>query len=478
MKHYDCIAIGTGSAMNVVQGLLEKNPEAEVAVVDKDEPGGICLTKACIPSKLLVYPAEMVRQVQEAHRHGVRAEVKGVDFPAIMERMRNTVSQESREIKENLSRSEALDYYQGVAEFTGPYSMRVGDEEIKGDTILLCPGSRPAIPDIEGLEETGYLTSDTLLGLEERPESLIIIGGGYVAAEYGHFFSAMGSRVSILGRNPQFLPAEEPEVSAVAREKMGQHMEVAVNHEVVRVGSRKGGGVRVVARNRSTGEEREMEADKLLVAAGRAPNTDLLRADRAGLETDAKGWLAVDDQLRTSVKNVWAFGDGIGNHLYKHVANYESRVVYANAVLGHSMKVDYHAVPHAVFAWPEIAGVGMKEAEAAAEYGEDNVVIGFHPFVETARGEAMAAEDCFVKVILEESTERLLGAHIIGPQASLLIQELITIMYTEGQNPLPVVQGMHIHPALSEVVEQAFFNIMPKSEYEHLLRHMIPELFE
>ncbi len=478
MKHYDCIAIGTGSAMNVVQGLLERNEEAEVAVVDKDEPGGICLTKACIPSKLLVYPAEVMRQVQEAPKHGIQVEVKGVDFHAIMERMRNTVSEDSREIKTNLSQSEALDYYQGVAEFTGPYSMRVGEEEISGDMILLCPGSRPAIPDIEGLEETGYLTSDTLLELEECPESLIIIGGGYVAAEYGHFFSAMGSRVSILGRNPQFLPAEEPEVSAVARDKMARHMDVVVNHEVVRVRSGDSGEVRVTARDRGTGEEREMEAEKLLLATGRSPNTDLLRADRAGLETDSGGWLVVNNELETSVKNVWAFGDGIGRHLYKHVANYESRVAYANAVLGHSMSVDYHAVPHAVFAWPEIAGMGMKEAEAAAEYGEENILIGFHPFEETARGEAMDAEDCFVKVILEESSERLLGAHIIGPQASILIQELITIMYTEGQNALPVVQGMHIHPALSEVVEQAFFNLMAKSDYEHLLSHMIPELFE
>jgi len=478
MRHYDCIALGTGSAMNVVQGLLEKNPEAKVAVVDKDEPGGICLTKACIPSKLLGYPAEMVRQVQEASRHGIQAEIQAIDFRVVMERMRDTVSRESREIKENLFQSEALDYYQGIVEFTGLYSMLVGEEELSGDMILLCPGSRPAIPEIEGLEETGYLTSDTLLDLEELPESLIILGGGYVAAEYGHFFSAMGARVSILGRNPRFLPAEEPEVSAVARDKMARHMDIQVNHEVIRVGSGPDGRIRVVARDRSTGEERELEADKLLVAAGRAPNTPLLRVDRAGLETDSAGWLMVNDQLETSVTNVWAFGDGIGKHLYKHVANYEASVVYANAVLGHSMSVDYHAVPHAVFAWPEIAGVGMKEAEAVAEYGEENVAIGFHPFEETARGEAMAAEDCFVKVVLEGSAERVLGAHIIGPQASLLIQELITIMNTRDRSPLPVVQGMHIHPALSEVVEQAMFNTMSRGEYEHLLRHMIPELFE
>jgi dihydrolipoamide dehydrogenase len=464
--------------MNVVQGLLERNPEASVAVVDKDEPGGICLNKACIPSKLLGYPAEMVRQVQEASRHGIQAEIRGIDFRAIMERMRGTVSEESRAIKENLSQSEDLDYYQGVAEFTGPYSMRVNGEEIRGDLILLCPGSRPAIPDIQGLEEAPYLTSDTLLQLEELPESLIIIGGGYVAAEYGHFFSAMGSEVTVLGRNPQFLPGEEPEVGAVALEKMSEYMEILPDHEVVLVRTGEDRSVRVLARHRTTGQEREIEAEQLLVAAGRSSNTDLLRVDRAGLNTDSGGWLQVNGQLETSVKSVYAFGDAIGRHLYKHVANYESRVVYANAVLGYSMSVDYHAVPHAVFAWPEIAAVGLKEREAVDMYGEDGVAIGFHPFEETARGEAMGAENCFIKVVLEESTERLLGAHIIGPQASILIQELITLMYTEDRSTLPVVRGMHIHPSLSEVVEQAFFNIMPQREYQQMVRRMIPEIFE
>jgi len=478
VKHYDCIAIGTGSAMNVVQGLLERNPEASVAVVDKDAPGGICLNKACIPSKLLVYPAEVVRQVQDASRHGVLAEVKDVDFQAIMRRMRTVVSEESRSIQENLSHAEDLDYYRAVAEFTGPYTMRVGEEEISADMILLCPGSRPAIPGIDGLEDVEYLTSDTLLELEELPGSLVIVGGGYIAAEYGHFFSAMGSEVTVIGRNPQFLPGEEPEVAAAAREMMSKHMQIRTNHEVVRVQSLKNRKVQVEVRNRETGKERAIEAEQLLVATGRASNSDLLRIDRTGLETDSKGWLAVNDQLETSVSNIWAFGDAIGRHLYKHVANYESRVVYANAVLGHSMSVNYHAVPHAVFAWPEIASVGLGEAEAVATYGEEGILIGFHPFEETARGEAMGAENCFVKVILEQASERLLGAHIIGPQASLLIQELITIMYTEDRNPLPVVQGMHIHPSLSEVVEQAFFNIMSRKDYEDMLRNMVPEVFE
>jgi len=476
MKHYDCIAVGSGSALTVVEGLLEDNPEAKVAVVDKDEPGGLCLTRACIPSKLLLYPAEVMRQVQEAAVHGVQVEVKGVDFQAIMERMRDIVSQESRQIGQSLSESDNVDYYREVAEFTGPSSMRVGSEEISGDMILLCPGSRPAIPDIQGLDSVDYLTSDTLLDLNELPESLIIVGGGYVAAEYGHFFSAMGSEVTILGRNPQFLPGHEPEVSAVAEQKMAEHMEIVTNHEAVHVRPQDG-LVLVRARDRQTGQDTEFGAERLLIAAGRASNAHLLRVDRAGLETDSRGWLVVNDRLETSVKNIWAFGDANGRHLFKHVANHEARVAYANAVLKESITVDYHAVPHAVFTHPEIASVGMKEAEAVAAYGQEGVVIGFHPFEDTARGEAMQVRDCFVKVILEEATNKILGAHIIGPQASILIQELITLMYTDDQSPTPLVKSMHIHPSLSEVVELAFFNLMMRSDYQHLLSHMAPELF-
>jgi dihydrolipoamide dehydrogenase len=477
MKHYDCIAIGTGSAMSVVEGLLNAKQGAMVAVVDKDDPGGICLTRACIPSKLLVYPAEVLRQVEEAEKHGIEVDIRGVDFQAIMERMRSIVSTESEEIGKSLQESESVDYYRETARFTGPYTMKVGDQEITADMIVLSPGSKPRVPDIQGLDSVSFLTTDTLLGLEKLPGSLVILGGGYVAAEYGHFFSAMGSEVTILGRNPQFLPMEEPEVSAVAKQKMSEKMSVITGHEVVEVQKEGEGKVRVRARDRETGQDREVVAESLLVAAGRAPNTDLLDPDRAGLQTDSRGWLKVNEHLETSVKNVWAFGDAIGKHLFKHAANHEARVVYANAVLKEPMTLDDHAIPHAVFTWPEIASVGMKEAEAVSVHGEDGVVVGFNTFAETARGEAMQVEDCFVKVILEESTNRLLGAHIIGPQASILIQELITVMVTKDQSPDLLLKSIHIHPSLSEVVEGAFFNLMMHRDYQHLLSHMAPELF-
>jgi len=321
------------------------------------------------------------------------------------------------------------------------------------------------------LEKVGYLTSDTVLKMKRLPESIAIVGGGYIAAEYGHFFSAMGSKVTIIGRNPQFLKQEEPEVSALAKRELERHMTILTNHEVREAEITSGGKKRLIAVNRENGEKTATTADEILVATGRSPNTDVLHPERGGLETDERGWIVVDEYLETSQPNVWAFGDANGRHLFKHVANYESIVVYYNAVLKKRVKVDYHAIPHAVFAYPEIGSVGLREKEAIERYRKDSVLIGMYRYENTAKGEAMGVKDYFVKVIVEKETMKILGAHTIGPYASILIQEIINLMYTPEQSAEPIINGMHIHPALNEVVERAFHSLMSPEQYHQLIEH-------
>jgi mycothione reductase len=470
MKPYDLIAIGTGSAMNIVEAVLQNEPDKKVAVVDKDEPGGICLTRGCIPTKILVYPAELVRIVEHAGALGIRTVIRGVDFQGIMNRMRTILGRDIGEIRESLKGAKNVDYYHAAAEFIAPYQLKVQDEIITSKMIFLCLGSKPLIPQIKGLQGVPYHTSDTILGIQQLPRTLMIIGGGYIAAEYGHFFSAMGSQVTVIGRNPRFLPAEEPEVSELAQKEMSGHMSILTNHEVIETGLLKKEKKFALARDRGTGETKKIMGDEILVAAGRASNADILHPEKGGIKVDDRGWIVVNEYLETSQPNVWALGDAVGKHLFKHVANYESKVVYYNAVLGQKVKVDYKAVPHAVFTHPEIASVGLGQREALEAYDEESILIGFHRFHNTAKGEAMAVRDYFVKVIVEAETGRILGAHIIGPQASLLIQEIITLMYTEEKSMQPVVDGMHIHPALSEVVERAFFSLMPPHQYDHMLK--------
>ena len=471
VKEYDLISIGTGSAMNIVDVMIQENPRMKVAVIDKDEPGGICLTRGCIPSKMLLYPAELVRTVGKAGEFGIGVDIRKIDFRMVMERMRNLIYKDINMIRQGLSHSENIDYHTAVAEFVGPYTLKVGNETITSKMIFLCTGSKPIIPPIKGLEKVGYLTSDTVLQMNRLPESIAIVGGGYIAAEYGHFFSAMGSKVTIIGRNPQFLKQEEPEVSALAKRELQKHMTILTNHEVRKAEITSAGNKRLIAVNRENGEKTVTTADEILVATGRGPNTDILHPEKAGIETDKRGWIIANEYLETSQPNIWAFGDANGRHLFKHAANYESIVVYYNAVLKKKIKLDYHAIPHAVFTYPEIGSVGLREKEAIEKYGENNVLIGMYLYENTAKGEAMGVKDYFVKVIVEKETMKILGTHIIGPYASVLIQEIINLMYTPEQSAEPIINGMHIHPALNEVVERAFRSLMTPEQYHQLIEH-------
>jgi mycothione reductase len=469
MKEYDLIAIGTGSAMSIVSAVIQQNPHTKVAVIDKDEPGGICLTRGCIPSKILLYPAELVRTIERVDRFGIDVDAK-IDFEKVMKRMRTLIHKDVGMIRDGLSHSKNIDYYPATAEFTAPYTLKVAEDTITSRIILLCTGSKPIIPHIEGLEKTGYLTSDTILRISRLPENIAIVGGGYIAAEYGHFLSAMGSKVTIIGRNPQFLPEEEPEVSALAKRELQKHMKIITNHEVRKAEKTLMGKKKLVATNRANGKEIEITAEEILVATGRGPNTDVLHPEKGGIETDRKGWIIVNENLETSQPSVWAFGDANGKYQFKHVANYEALVVYYNAIMKRNVKVDYHAVPHAVFMYPEIASVGLREKEAIEKYGEDKVLLGIQRYEDTAKGEAMGVVDCFVKVIVKKESMKILGAHIIGPQASVLIQEIINLMYTPEESAEPIINGMHIHPALSEVVERAFHSLMLPEQYHHIIK--------
>lgn len=470
MKEYDFIAIGTGSAMSIIDALLQQNSRLKVAVIDKDDPGGICLTRGCIPSKLLLYPAEVVKIIESAGKFGIDVNIRKIDFSAVMERMRTLIQKDIDMIRNGLKQSPNIDYYSTQTEFITPYTLKVDDETITSKTIFLCTGSKPKIPPINGIKKVTYYTSDTILKMNRLPESIVIVGGGYIAAEYGFFFSAMGSKVTIVGRNPQFLPKVEPEISFISMGELQKHLKILTNHEVKGVKEDLGKKI-VYAVDRQNGKEVEVSADEILIASGRAPNSDILHPDKGGIDTDGKGWILVNEYLETSQPNIWAFGDANGQHLFKHVANYESQIVYYNAILKKKVKIDYHAIPYAIFSHPEIAGVGLSEREAIKRHGEENVLIGFHRYEDTAKGEAMAVKNFFVKVIVERDTMKILGAHIVGPHASILIQEIINLMYTPKQTAYPLIQGMHIHPALSEVVQRAFNSLSPPEHYHHLINH-------
>lgn len=393
-------------------------------------------------------------EIREARKLGITAEVERVDFAGIMERMRTKVAAGSNRIRTALEEATEFDFYFGEAEFTDDHTLSVKGETIKGKTIFIATGARPFIPQLKGIEGIEYLTNDSVLRLRELPESMIIVGGGYIAAEFAHFFEAMGTKVTLIQRNARLVPEEEPEVSELLRTSLSRRMQVHTGTEAIEV-TQHGNRVTVTAQERSTGKRSEFTARHLLIAAGRKSNADVLMVERSGVRTDERGYIAVDEYFETSTKGIWSFGDAIGKKMFRHTANAESEMAWHNATHGKKSRMNYLTVPHAVFSWPEIASVGLTQSEAIKLMGKDQVLTGTAHYSDTARGDAMHQDEAFAKAVVHRKTGKILGFHIIGPQASVLIQEVVNAMANDG-NLWSVAKGQHIHPALPEVVLKAF----------------------
>jgi mycothione reductase len=460
MKKYDLVVVGSGAgAILAEEGMAHG---LKVALVDRGPLGGTCLNLGCIPSKMILYPADRIMEIREAEKLGVRAEIMGIDFPAIMERMQKSVRKDRESMRKEIERLPNLDYYDREAHFTEPYTLDVQGQKIRGDKIIIASGARPFIPSIRGVEHIDYLTNESVLELRVKPESVIIIGGGYIAAEYGHFFAAMGTKVLILQRGDRLLKNEEPEISEHLMQEMGKRMEIHTGVEAIEASSKDGTCV-IKARDVRRGEIGEFAAERVLVAAGRRSNADILRVEDTGVDTDRQGYVIVDDFLRTTKPNIWALGDIIGKKMFRHAANHEADIVFQNAIHGQNQEMDFRMVPHAVFTYPEVASVGLREDEAKKVYEEEDLLIGYARYGDVARGEAMMDEGSFAKAIVKQPEGILLGVHIIGPHASILIQETINAMASIG-TVLPIMNGMHIHPALSEVIQAALQNLQPLGE--------------
>ena len=408
---------------------------------------------------MLVYPADRIVEIREAEKLGITAEIRGIDFAGIMERMRSHVAASRDRMQDGLEKAEDFDYYRGEARFTGDHTLDVNGRTVKGSTIFIAAGARPLIPAVKGIESVEYLTNESVLRLTERPESMVIIGGGYIACEFAHFFEAMGTKVTIVQRNRRLVPEEEPDVSELLRKALSRRMKVHVDTEAVEV-RQTGAVVTVTARERGSGKQMEFTAGRLLVAAGRKPNSDNLMVRNTGVTTNEKGYIVVDEFYETAKKGIWAFGDIIGKKMFRHSANEEAQIVWHNAEHGKKSRLNHLTVPHAVFSWPEIASVGLTEEQAVKLMGKGEVMTGKALYTDVARGEAMRETEGFAKAIVHRKTGKVLGYHIIGPQASVLIQEVVNAMANDG-NLWSIAKGMHIHPALSEVVLKAFAKLQP-----------------
>lgn len=458
MESYDLAIIGTGSGNSILD---DRYADKRVAICEQGTFGGTCLNVGCIPTKMFVYAAEVARTVNEAYRYGVDARIEKVRWDDIVSRVFGRIDPIAAGGEQYRRGLPNVDVYAEHTRFgpVGPDGRYVlvtaGGERFSAEQVVIAAGARALIPDAIAKSVVRYHTSDDIMRIAELPERLVIVGGGFIAAEFAHVFSSLGVQVTVVIRGSTLLRHCDETVSERFTRVAATKWHLRTHCNVV--GARNdGAGVIVDLDDGST-----LRADAMLVATGRTPNGDLLDAGQAGIEV-AGGRVRVDEYQRTSARGVFALGDVSSPYELKHVANHEARVVQHNLLcdwddIGSMRVTDHRYVPAAVFTDPQIASVGMTEIQALAK-GLD-VSVKIQDYGDVAYGWAMEDTTGFVKLVAERGSGRLLGAHIMGYQASSIIQPLIQAM-SFGLTAPEMARGQYwIHPALAEVVENALLGL-------------------
>ena len=451
MDVYDLLVIGSGAGLNVAVEAAEAG--LSVCIVEKGPLGGTCLNRGCIPSKIMIHSAEVAEGIRRSKEFGITSNISKINFKYVTDRANKTVDEDARNIQKSLLKGKNPKLIQGTAKFIAPYTIQVGKKQIKGKKVLIASGARSSIPPIEGLDKVPYMTSTEALRQTKLPKSMVIIGGGYIGCELGNFYGTLGCKVTILQRGNLLLPREDMDITQKFTEIWKKKFNVILTASATGV-SRKDNLIYVTAKvgNRM----KTFTAEKLLVATGVKPNSDLLAVDKTGVKTNKYGFIQVNKFMETSQKNVWALGDVSGVFMFRHSANLEAESVVYNVLHKKKHAIDYNPMPHAVFTSPEIAGVGLTEQQAKEQ--KKNYVVGKAFYKNTGKGEALNEKDGFCKLIVEKKTKKILGCHIMGPNASILIHEVLIAM--KSKNSLELLRNViHIHPALNEVVQRAALGI-------------------
>ena len=474
MQKFDLIVIGGGSGLDIAYAVSQHG--LKVAIIEKDRLGGTCLNRGCIPSKLLVHSANVAEIIKSAELFGIKVNGFSVDFQKIIERVNGITDFESDDIKNNLLQIENPKLFTKECKFVGErkiaFENKAGeinkDEIITADKILIATGTRPHIPKINGLEEIAYITSNEALRLRIQPRILVFIGGGYIACELAHFFGSLGTEIHIVQRNNVLIPQEDEEISHEFTKVFAKKYNIHLGYDVESIAKKSDDGkegvsndnsisnksiFHIIAKNKM-GKSLELEADQVLVSAGRVPNTSSLNLETTGVKVNEKGFIMVDEYLETSMEGIFALGDVVGRYQFKHNANLEARYAYDN-ILHKDKKqpVDYTAMPHAIFSSPQVAGVGFTEQELKKKNIE--YLKSVYPYIQTGMGQAIEDKDGFVKFLVKKKDRKILGCHIMGTDASTLIHEVLVSMRTGDGTIDDITNTIHIHPALSEAIARA-----------------------
>jgi len=462
VEKFDLIIIGSGAGLNLVDAALNKG--MKVALVENGPLGGTCLDRGCIPSKVWTYPAEVIREMEEGAHLGIRPKLEGVDFDTIRRRTWEVVLRDRGNIEDAVRQDPRLRFYQVAARFVGDHALQVGDSTIRASKFVIAAGARSMVPAIPGIQDVPFKLSENIFEITSLPKSIIFLGGGYKSCEFAHFFSAMGVKTSIIQRNVRLLPDQEPEIGYVVEKKLGEHVTISTGQTILEV-NKAGDEVEVVRKDLDSGLVEKERAEMLFLGTGMQSNAPDLNVQATGVRTDAHGYVIVNDFLETSSPGIWALGDITGRHMFRHTANYESQVVWYNINNKEKAQVDEHAIPSAVYTYPTVGSVGLTEAEVKSR--GISYLVGFARYSDVAKGTAMGDDYGLVKVIVENGSQQVLGAHIAGKQADLLVQQITFIMNAENGSYRPMARSQVIHPSLSEVLIKALNNLHDPSVPPH-----------
>ncbi len=441
---YDAVIVGSGQAGGPFSYRLADQGWT-VALIEKGQLGGTCINTGCTPTKTMIHRAQVAHYARNAARWGVVAHDVSADLPKIVAQKDALIQGRRVRHERQVADRPKLRLYRGEARFVGPRQLSVAGEVLESERIFINTGARPNIPRISGLESVDYLTNETILDLKTLPPHLIVLGGGYIGLEFGQMFARFGSQVTVIESAGQIVPREDLEVAAeLQRALEAEKMKFLLNAQTTLVERKDGSIVLTVEGDRGAST---LAGSHLLVATGRRPNTDDLGLEKAGVQTDKFGFVEVNGRLETSVQGIWALGDVKGGPAFTHISYNDYQIVYANLIEGKDLSTDHRLVPYCVFTDPQLGGVGMTEKEARAKGYK--LKVGRVPMAWVARAFERDETAGLMKIVVDATNDRVLGATILGVEGGEVVHTLYTLML--GNLPYTLLKGaVYIHPTLVE----------------------------
>lgn len=454
-QRFDAVVVGAGQAGPSLAERLGKSGR-KVAVIERKLVGGTCVNTGCIPTKAMVASAYVAQQARRAASYGVNIGDVRVDMEAVWKRTQGISGQSRNSVEKWLDGMQNVSLLRGHATFESAHTLRVGEALIEADEIFLNVGGRAVVPDFPGIDSVPYLTNTSVLQLRELPRHLVIVGGSYIGLEFGQMFRRFGAEVTIVERSDRLLPKEDPDVAAAVVDILQKEgIKLHLGAECIELHGR-AGEISVVAKCAKPGLD--VRGTHLLLAVGRRPNTDALGLDKAGVATDAHGYIAVDDQCRTSVDGIWAMGECNGKGAFTHTAYNDYEIVAANVLDGEPRRISDRILAYALFIDPPLGRIGLSEQEALKK-GHD-VRVGIRPMTRVGRAVERGETQGFMKVIVDGASEQLLGAAILGINGDEAIHSLLDVMYAKARYQT-VTHAVHIHPTVSELLPTVLQSLSP-----------------